>query len=208
MKSCCSDPTDQILQFKKEKKLRDSFVVYFKTKRFLPSQTPHIKKFASKRKFVTNKSGLATLARRLYTTFIDPVIISPLLACRLIALDKNPGIRPIGIGETVRRIIAKAVLYVISTNAFNSLNKAVALHNIQHLCPSFSTILINTYRHPACLYVDGDILYSEEGTTQGDPLAMPFYALATVPLIQKLTTCVTEVWYADDAAACGKISAL
>jgi len=37
-------------------------------------------------------------------------------------------------------------------------------------------------------------------------LAMPFYALATVPLIQKLTASVTQVWYADDAAACGKIS--
>ena len=38
--------------------------------------------------------------------------------------------------------------------------------------------------------------------------AMPFYALATVPLIQKLTAPVTQVWYADDAATCGKISAL
>ena len=112
------------------------------------------------------------------------------MACRLIALDKNP---LSGIGETVHHIIAKAVLYVISEDiqstagsvqlcagqpygseaavhvmrdvfhdddsegvllidAFNSLNRAVALHNIQRLCPSFATILINTYRKPACLY--------------------------------------------------------
>jgi len=50
------------------------------------------------------------------------------------------------------------------------------------------------------------MLMAKEGTTQGDPLAMPFYALATVPLIQKLTAPVTQVWYADhDAAACGKV---
>ena len=37
-------------------------------------------------------SALAILARRLCTTFVDPIIISPLMACRLIALDKNPGV--------------------------------------------------------------------------------------------------------------------
>ena len=37
---------------------------------------------------------------------------------------------------------------------------------------------------------------------------MAFYALAIVPLIQKLTAQVTQVWYADDAAACGKVSDL
>ena len=35
------------------------------------------------------------------------------VACRLIALDKNPGIRPIGIEETVRHLIVNPVLPVI-----------------------------------------------------------------------------------------------
>ena len=37
-------------------------------------------------------SALALLACRMCTTFVDPTVISPLMACRLIALDKNPGV--------------------------------------------------------------------------------------------------------------------
>ena len=50
------------------------------------------------------------MAKRLCTSFVDPKCVSPLLACRLIALDKNPGVCPIGIGDTSRQIIAKAIL--------------------------------------------------------------------------------------------------
>ena len=37
------------------------------------------------------------------------------MACRLIPLDKNSGLRPIGIGEVLRRIIGKAVTSVLKT---------------------------------------------------------------------------------------------
>ena len=79
----------------------------------------------------------------------------------------------------------EAILLVDATNAFNVLNCQVALHNIRHLCPPIATMLINSYRSPSDLFVDGDIL-SQEGTTQGDPLAMPMYGLATIPIIRKL----------------------
>ena len=104
-----------------------------------------------------------------------------------------------------------AIFLVDASNAFNSLNRLSALHNIRHLCPSLSTALINTYRAPTELFIDGDVLYSSEGTTQGDPLAMPMYALATIPLIRKLHSLqddVSQVWYADDALAAGKLSRL
>ena len=162
--------------------------------------------------------------------FISPDILSSFLSCRLIALDKCPGVRPIGVCEVARRIIAKAALSILrddiqnvagpyqlcagqvagveavvhrvrsaflqedtdailladASNTFNSLNRAVALHNIQQICPSFAPILINTYRSAAGLFIAGDILLSEEGTTQGDPLAMLMYALATLPLIKHM----------------------
>ena len=73
-----------------------------------------------------------------------------------------------------------------------------------------ATALINTYRRDAELFVDGSTLYSQEGTTQGDPLAMPMYALALCPLIEKLKldSSVVQVWYADDATAAGRIEKL
>ena len=57
--------------------------------------------------------------------------------------------------------------------------------------------------------MDGEVLWSEEGTTQGDPLAMPMYALATIPLSDHLSThAISQVWYADDASAAGCLPAI
>ena len=71
-----------------------------------------------------------------------------------------------------------------------------------------ATVLVNTYRRPTELFVDGDTLLSQEGTTQGDRLAMPMYGLATIPLIRKLEGQYKQVWYANNSAAIGKIDHL
>ena len=55
----------------------------------------------------------------------------------------------------------------------------------------------------------GETLLSQEGTTQDDPLAMAMYALATVPLMDKVkTNGLRQVWYADDAAGGRKLASL
>ena len=58
-------------------------------------------------------AALASFGRRLCTSFVDPDGLYPFLASRLIALDKQPGVRPIGVGESVRRLLCKAVIQVI-----------------------------------------------------------------------------------------------
>ena len=56
---------------------------------------------------------IASLSKRICTAFLDPNGLEAFVACRLIALDKCPGVRPIGIGETLRRIIGKALYFTL-----------------------------------------------------------------------------------------------
>ena len=44
---------------------------------------------------------------------MDPAGVNALVAGHMIALDKCPGVCPIGIGEVVRQIISKAVLSAV-----------------------------------------------------------------------------------------------
>ena len=99
----------------------------------------------------------------------------------------------------------EAILLVDATNAFNSLNRRAALINIHSLCPPLAIIATNMYRGDAQLFIDGETVYSREGTTQGDPLAMPIYGISILPLIQKIAGPYKQLWFADDASAGGKI---
>jgi hypothetical protein len=201
-------------------------------------------------------NALAGVARRLRTKSVHPEGLSAFVACRLIHLDKDPGIRPIGIGKVPRHIIAKAILRVVrddvkeavgplqtcagfeasceaavhalnhiwdsedtegmllvdATNAFNTLNRKAALHNIQATCSAISTMLNNTYKAPVRMFVTGrGEISSMEETTQGDPLAMAMYALAISPLINSLNEKApnaSQVWFADDSNAAGSLEAL
>ena len=80
----------------------------------------------------------------------------------------------------------QGVLLVDASNAFNSLNRRAALLNMFQLCPPLATILTNTYRSASHLFINGTSLLSREGTTKGDPLPMPMYAISVVPVIRQL----------------------
>ena len=144
--------------------------------------------------------SLATLTKRLCTEYVDPLTIEPILSNRLIPLDKGNGeVRPIGVGEVIKRLIGKCVskigkqdvidasgatqvctghksvseatihamrdifasdetdaaLLVDASNAFDSPNRAAALHNVRVICPIIAIYAINTYRAPARLFITG-----------------------------------------------------
>jgi hypothetical protein len=56
---------------------------------------------------------LAEVARWLATPLEDPEPLKPFVACTPVALDKCPGVRPVGVGEVPHRIISKAILAVV-----------------------------------------------------------------------------------------------
>jgi hypothetical protein len=200
-------------------------------------------------------NAVAHVACRLATEFVDPLGLEALLANRGIAIDKCPGLRPVGVGEIVRRIIGKAIMTVTgekvqesvgalqlcagqpagvesaihamrgfldedesdgillidADNAFNRINRAVALCNVQFICPALKHVLINFYRSPSRIFMKGEgffELLSQEGTTQGCPLAMAMYAISLVPLSKLLQPLCKQVWYADDATGCDKFEKL
>ena len=193
---------------------------------------------------------VAGLARRLCTEAIPHCAINLLFDGRLVALRKEDNrVRPIGIGETLRRIIGKsvakvtggdvqtaggllqtctgleagieaaihamartwrddsceAVLLIDAENAFNSLNRAAALHNTKRKCPPLYQYLENSYQQPAKLHLgDGSFILSKEGVTQGDNEAMAMYAISTRGLQDDLKAAepdVAQAWFADDNAA-------
>ena len=77
-----------------------------------------------------------------------------------------------------------AILLIDASNVFNSLNRKTLLHNIRYLCPTLATYIRNCYGAPARLFVTGGIeISSSEGTTQGDPVAMPSYGIGILPLL-------------------------
>ena len=196
--------------------------------------------------------AVADLAKKLNRERIPASHLQSFVAGRLIPLDKDPGIRPIGIGEVLRRIISsatvtllkpdliavtaplqtcaglrggieaaihamrrmfedeetEAILLVDASNAFNALNRKAALHNIQYTCPELSTFLHNLYQGEAELFLPNseEIIYSREGTTQGGPESMAFYAVSTTSLLKsKHADSAKRVFYADDGNGVSKL---
>ena len=65
-------------------------------------------------------AAIAAVGQRLATEFVDPEPLRAYLSCRLIPLDKKPGIRPIGICEVIRRIVGKAIAAIVKDDVRNT----------------------------------------------------------------------------------------
>ena len=61
-------------------------------------------------------AALASFAKRITTSYVDPSCLSAYTASRLIPLDKSPAVRPIGVGEVCRRIVGKVIMKYAKTD--------------------------------------------------------------------------------------------
>ena len=59
-------------------------------------------------------TALADVGKRRATSLVHPEALTAFVACRLIPLNKCPRVRPIGVGDVLRCISAKAILRIVS----------------------------------------------------------------------------------------------
>ena len=105
-----------------------------------------------------------------------------------------------------------AILLIDAANAFNSMNRVTMLANIQRICPIVYIYAYNCYSVNARLFVvGGKELTSREGSTQGDPPSMVYYAIGLLPLMRELSTPTEQTpppkhaAFADDLTGGGKL---
>ena len=95
-------------------------------------------------------NSLALVARKICTIYVDPQGIAALTANRLIALDKCPGVRPICVGEIIRRIISKAVPSVIKSDVLEAAGtlQLCAGHEVGcETANTFNVLHLSSLRH-------------------------------------------------------------
>ena len=89
------------------------------------------------------------------------------------------------------------------SNAFNTLRRDKALEDIKLKVPLLYKYAWQAYANPSCLFLgEKDVIMSEEGVQQGDPLGPFFYALSSMAITRNLKSPL-KVFYLDDAFIAG-----
>jgi hypothetical protein len=156
---------------------------------------------------------------------------------------KDGGIRPIAVGLTWRRLVAKILVKRITPdlaskfsphqlgvgvrggceagahsariyynsnhnegkvlfkidfrNAFNEVRRDVLLQIVTKEFPSILPFVDQSYRYPSKLFFGKDLIDSDRGVQQGDPLGPALFALAIHPIVQDIES-EFNCWYLDD----------
>ena len=100
-------------------------------------------------------------------------------------------------------------IHIDASNAFNSINQPLLLHNMKVLCPEIATYINNWYMKPSRLFITGGKeISSNKGTTQEDLIAMGMCALGLMPMLTSIisnnTGNLIHVAFPDDLTGVGK----
>ncbi|XP_047992700.1 uncharacterized protein LOC125231302 [Leguminivora glycinivorella] len=88
-------------------------------------------------------------------------------------------------------------------NAFNCLNRDVMLQQVLERVPSLYPFLYQCYSASSNLYLKDELISSQVGAQQGDPLGPLIFCLAIQQTIVKLKSPL-NAWYLDDGTIGGK----
>ena len=67
-------------------------------------------------------SALSAVTRMICTTYVDPLSLMACTSRYLVPLEKCPGVRPVGIGKVVHRIIGKTVMRSVKHNLLEAVD--------------------------------------------------------------------------------------
>ena len=95
-------------------------------------------------------SSIANLTKRRCSNVQDKNTLELSLASRLIPLDKNPGLRLISIGETLRRIIGKTVARFLKQDVMDSVGSLQVCAGQDAGCEAATHALRDIYEQEEC----------------------------------------------------------
>ena len=96
------------------------------------------------------------------------------------------------------------VLKIDFKNAFNQVRRDVMLAKVKEHVPLIYPMVWQAYSNPSNLYNGDNIVLSQEGLQQGDPLG-PF--LFSLSIMQLMKNCESQLslWYLDDGTLASDI---
>ncbi|KAA8497471.1 hypothetical protein FVE85_5056 [Porphyridium purpureum] len=135
---------------------------------------------------------------------------------RLIPLKKKDGgVRPIAVGELLRRVLGKLVLAHLGSDAAESLrpdhcvDRPTLMRIVQGRFPALWPLVRSTYAHPAPLRVGAHVLASACGVQQGDPLGPLLFSLVLHKVLADTESPgLSSFWYLDDGSIVGPLAQL
>ena len=100
-----------------------------------------------------------------------------------------------------------------ATNAFNAAVRVLLMWNVGHQWNKAACFVLNWYRHWCSCFLRNKpghvkfIIYSKEGTLQGDYFGAVIYGVGVLPFGEGMRIAISQTlqpWFADDSASAGK----
>lgn len=90
-------------------------------------------------------------------------------------------------------------------NAFNSLRRDKMLAAVLDLAPGILSFIVSAYEKPSLLFYGEEIILSQEGVQQGDPLGPLLFCLTLHSLVLEMKS-EFKIFYLDDGTLSGSLS--